>query len=188
VRSTVHHSSRRISIQDALRLFFQPTKTGDSRTDFYSAYQKEATEYDAHFVKQYDEDLNTTLIFVSLPLPMLRTAPNYEKAGLFSAVCSAFVINVQGNLQPDPADTSIAYLDAILKTLQNPGSTGNSTVPPTWTGPPPTDVTVSILLYTSLSSSLLAAFIAMLGKQWLNRYARRQGGSAAERCRIDSGS
>jgi hypothetical protein len=30
--------------------------------------------------------------------------------------------------------------------------------------------------------SLLAAFVAMLGKQWLNRYLRHTGGSVAERC------
>lgn len=78
-----------------MRLFFQPTKTGDLRTDFYSAYQKEAAEYDTNFVKQYDEDLNTTLIFVSPPLSStFRTTPNCEKAGLFSAVSSAFVILV----------------------------------------------------------------------------------------------
>jgi len=45
-----------------------------------------------------------------------------------------------------------------------------------------THVNVSILLYTSLSTSLLAAFLAMVGKQWLNRYIRHQGGSVAERC------
>ena len=30
--------------------------------------------------------------------------------------------------------------------------------------------------------SLLAAFVAMLGKQWLNRYLRHTGGSMIERC------
>ena len=30
--------------------------------------------------------------------------------------------------------------------------------------------------------SLLAAFIAMLGKQWLNRYLRHTGGLVIERC------
>ena len=30
--------------------------------------------------------------------------------------------------------------------------------------------------------SLLAAFVAMLGKQWLNRYLRNSGGSVIERC------
>jgi hypothetical protein len=53
----------------------------------------------------------------------------------------------------------------------------------TWTGPPPEIVTVPSLLYSSLATSLLAAFIAMLGKQWVNRYLRKQGGSAAEKSR-----
>ena len=37
-------------------------------------------------------------------------------------------------------------------------------------------------MYASLLVSLLAAFVAMLGKQWLNRYLRHSGGSTIERC------
>ena len=37
----------------------------DHRALFYEKYHKEAEEYDKDFVKKYDEDLNTTLIFVS---------------------------------------------------------------------------------------------------------------------------
>jgi len=37
-------------------------------------------------------------------------------------------------------------------------------------------------MYASLTISLLAAFVAMLGKQWLNRYLRNSGGSMIERC------
>ena len=36
-------------------------------------------------------------------------------------------------------------------------------------------------MYASLLISLLAAFVAMLGKQWLNRYSRHAGGSIIER-------
>jgi len=54
----------RRSLQDALRTFFQPIKTDDPRLDFYTMYKREATEYDTDYVKKYDEDLNTTLIFV----------------------------------------------------------------------------------------------------------------------------
>jgi len=49
-------------------------------------------------------------------------------------------------------------------------------------GPPEGIVAVTGLMYTSLLISLLAAFIAMLGKQWLNRYLRNSGGSMIERC------
>jgi len=37
-------------------------------------------------------------------------------------------------------------------------------------------------MYASLLISLLAAFVAMLGKQWINRYLRGSGGSVIERC------
>ena len=53
----------------------------------------------------------------------------------------------------------------------------------TWTGPPPEIVTVQCLLYASLATSLFAAFLAMLGKQWVNRYLRNHGGSAGDKSR-----
>lgn len=57
------------SIQDALRAFLPPIKNEDACLDFYTVYKKEAAEYDTYYVKRYDEDLNTTLIFVRcLPL------------------------------------------------------------------------------------------------------------------------
>ena len=75
------------------------------------------------------------------------------------------------------------YLQAILKTLQNPNSTaGEGTTPPAWPGPSTTNVIVSALLHASLFTSLFAALLAMLGKQWINRYARHHGGSVPERC------
>ena len=37
-------------------------------------------------------------------------------------------------------------------------------------------------MYASLIISMLAALVAMLGKQWLNRYLRNSGGSMIERC------
>jgi hypothetical protein len=43
-------------------------------------------------------------------------------------------------------------------------------------------VTATCLMYASLLISLLAAFVAMLGRQWLNRYMRNTGGSMMERC------
>ena len=57
------------SFQDALRTFFPPMKCDDSRIDFYAMYKREATEYDMDYIKKYDEDLNTTLIFVRCPPP-----------------------------------------------------------------------------------------------------------------------
>ena len=105
------------------------------------------------------------------------------EAGLFSAVSSAFVIDVHSGLQPDPNEQSAALLRAILLTLNQSAIPNESPiVPPVQESPPSEIVTVTGLMYASLLISLLAAFVAMLGKQWLNRYLRHAGGSMIERC------
>ena len=43
-----------------------PLTQKDHQAQFYADYRKVADEYDKEFLKKYDEDLNTTLIFVSL--------------------------------------------------------------------------------------------------------------------------
>lgn len=53
--------SSRSPKQDAM-----PTE-GDYQARFYEDYRKVAEEYDKEFLKKHDEDLNTTLIFVSFP-------------------------------------------------------------------------------------------------------------------------
>ena len=166
-------------------MFFKPIKNDDPRLDFYTVYKREATEYDVDYVKKYDEDLNTTLIFVRsyrvLSLTISRF--NISQAGLFSAVSSAFVIDVYSKLQPDPSDQSVALLRAILLTLNHSAIPNESpAIPPVQENPSSEIVTATSVLYASLLISLLAAFIAMLGKQWLNRYLRHAGGSMIERC------
>ena len=56
------------SIQEALRevlqIYFQPLKNDDPQLDFYTMYKRETTEYDIEHMKKYNEDLNSTLIFV----------------------------------------------------------------------------------------------------------------------------
>ena len=76
-----------------------------------------------------------------------------------------------------------AYMQILIHAMNNslfPDANPNSA---TWTGPPPEIVTVQSLLYASLAASLFAAFLAMLGKQWVNRYLRNRGGSAADKSR-----
>ena len=107
----------------------------------------------------------------------------FSQAGLFSAVSSAFVLDVQPKLEPDPNEQSAALLRAILLTLNQSAIPGESpTVPPIQENTPGGITTTSCLMCASLLVSLLAAFIAMLGKQWLNRYLRNTGGSMIERC------
>jgi hypothetical protein len=105
-----------------------------------------------------------------------------SQAGLFSAVTSAFIIEVHSQVQPDPNDETAALLRVLLYKIDN--TTFGNDVPalPQWTGPPRTIVQVQAILLASLAASLLSAFLAMLGKQWLNRYASTDmRGSAIER-------
>ena len=61
---------------------------------------------------------------------------------------------------------------------------GNVPPLPQWTGAPHEIIQVQAMLYASLAASLFSAFLAMLGKQWLNRYASTDmRGTGIERSR-----
>ena len=79
---------------------------------------------------------------------------------------------------------SYALLTIIANASLGRIPTGPDAAFPQWNGPDPTIVHVQTVLYTSLAASLLAAFIAMLGKQWLNRFAQlERHGSITDRSR-----
>jgi len=59
------------SIQEALRMYLQPIKNDDPQLDFYTMYKRETTEYDTEYMQKYNEDLNTTLIFVRCCIPFI---------------------------------------------------------------------------------------------------------------------
>ena len=84
---------------------------------------------------------------------------------------SAFIIQVHPQLQSDPNAETASLLRVLIYKIDN--TTFGGTVPalPQWSGPPRTMVQVEAILYASLATSLFSAFLAMLGKQWLNRYA-----------------
>ena len=72
--SLVNDNGERVPQQLEDRLLSSPTTTpkldeisaqGDLQARFYDHYHKVAEEYDKEFLKKHDEDLNTTLIFVS---------------------------------------------------------------------------------------------------------------------------
>ena len=55
----LHHS-----LHSALKEFFDPLRTNNSRTDFFAMYRTESGEFDRGYARKYD-DLNTFIIFVS---------------------------------------------------------------------------------------------------------------------------
>ena len=104
------------------------------------------------------------------------------QAGLFSAVTSAFIVQVQPQLQPDTGEETASLLRVLVHKIDNTAFGGDVPTIPQWLGPPRTIIQVQAVLYASLATSLFSAFLAMLGKQWLNRYASiDMRGSAIER-------
>ena len=95
---------------------------------------------------------------------------------------SAFIIEVNSQLQPDPNDETAALLRVLIFKIDNTTFGNDPPSLPQWTGPPHTIVQVQAILFASLAASLFSAFLAMLGKQWLNQYASIDvRGSAIER-------
>jgi len=137
----------------------------DPRRHFYKMFNQEADEYDKDFHKKYHDDLNTTLVFVSFTPDQRKRAFIVRQAGLFSAVAAAFIIDIQAELRPDYDEMSFIVLSMLLNATSG---IPNQTTIPSFTGPKPAVVQVQSILFSSLASALLAAFLAMLGKQWLN--------------------
>ena len=142
-------------------MYFQPIKNQDPRLDFYTMHKREATEYDAEHMQKYNEDLSTNLIFVSFLSPAVDQVANYE----LRLVCS-----------PPSSPTSSPSSSRTPPNDQKPTSGRSSSAPtdpflpktlqPLQSGmvPPTEIVTTSDLLQAGLLMSLLATFVAMLGK------------------------
>ncbi|KIK31979.1 hypothetical protein CY34DRAFT_54936, partial [Suillus luteus UH-Slu-Lm8-n1] len=93
-------------------------------------------------------------------------------SGLFSAVSTTFIVAMESSLSPDPNDTTHALLAQLVQIgLGNFAAAGSTpaTLASTWS-PPIANIRIQSIAYASLSFSLLAAFGAVLGKQWLGYY------------------
>ena len=69
---TIQSPTSRYSLRSVLKEFSEPLRTKDPRTDSFAVYRKESEEFDRGYAKKYDEDLNTSLIFVRSPTSVLR--------------------------------------------------------------------------------------------------------------------
>ncbi|KAF7345623.1 hypothetical protein MVEN_01581500 [Mycena venus] len=97
----------------------KPAPATDKKARFWTAYKTLADQHDKELLQRYSTDLDTSLIF----------------AGLFFAVDSAFIIQIQPEFQT--IDQGPLLITPVAQSL----------------------------LYISLGSTLLAALLAVLGKQ-----------------------
>ena len=72
------------SIQEALRMYLQPIKNDDPQLDFYTIYRRETVEYDAEYMQKYNEDLNTTLIFVCSSFALIVLHTDHDPRPVYS--------------------------------------------------------------------------------------------------------
>jgi len=89
------------------------------------------------------------------------------------------------DIRSDPSDTTNVLLKILAHTINNNTFSAEDLILPTWTGPGSTTVWIQSVAYASLSTSLLAAFGAVLGKQWLSQFKLTRFGRGAleEGCR-----
>ncbi|EIN03746.1 hypothetical protein PUNSTDRAFT_139272 [Punctularia strigosozonata HHB-11173 SS5] len=116
-------------------------------------------KYDREMIKGYSEDIDNLLIF----------------AGLFSAVLTAFLVEVYTQLQPDDTQLSIQLLYNISLQLQHismnqaaPVSSNGPLTMPFYPGP--RVVAINALWFLSLVLALASALLGIFVKQWLREY------------------
>lgn len=80
------------------------------------------------------------------------------------------------DLTVNASDTTNVLLTFLVQAAYNRTTPGQSITPPKFTGPDSTTIWTQALAYCSLSLSLLAAFGAVLGKQWLSHFKTARSG------------
>ena len=96
---------------------------------------------------------------------------------MFSAVTSAFIVQIIPELQPDPTDLTNVLLLRILQ--HNASFDGLDPLTPI-RDVPASAVRAQSILFVCLSITLFVAFIAVLGKQWILYYTRATSGSITD--------
>ncbi|KAG8943793.1 hypothetical protein FRC04_002487 [Tulasnella sp. 424] len=136
-----------------------PKAFGDDGGKFYRHYDELADELDEDLVKSLKAQLDSILIF----------------AGLFAGVNSAFLAFTLPQMSANPADDTNALLLQILL-RGNSSITSAAHLPSASFTPPPRIYPINILFSVSLTLTLLASFLAVLGQQWIVYYRKRSGG------------
>ncbi|KAG8899678.1 hypothetical protein FRC00_001100 [Tulasnella sp. 408] len=138
-----------------------PKTFGEDGGHFYRYYDAIADEIDDDMVKSLKAQLDGILIY----------------AGLFAGVNSAFLALTLPEMSADPTDDTNALLLQLVA-VGNRNITSADDLPSASFSPPSGIFPVNILFSLSLTLALLAAFLAVLGQQWLVYYRKRSGGGA----------
>ncbi|EIN04152.1 hypothetical protein PUNSTDRAFT_26885, partial [Punctularia strigosozonata HHB-11173 SS5] len=133
---------------------------GDSEIEGgWATCLEEMLRYDKKMIEDWNDEINTILIF----------------AGLFSAVLTAFTVESYQMLQQDPEQASAVTLSQISLQLEsfsvNPAFINSTYIPsPRTTSIAEAATRINSLWFTSLVLSLTSALTAIFARQWLREY------------------
>jgi hypothetical protein len=127
---------------------------------------------DEKMVKDYQEEIDTLLVFVRRPRRFFTRELTVftSQAGLLSAVLTAFVVESYQSLQEDYTQTSADLLRQISQQLANsslPASPDSSQFQVQQS-----DVRVNVCWFVSLLLSLVVALFGIFLKQWMRSYIK----------------
>lgn len=157
----------------------------DDTESGWAAIAKSIREVDEQKVKDYKEDIDNILIFVSGATAFFfffccgHIYVDCLQAGLYSAVLSALLAESYQSLQPDQNAIMIKLLSqVVVQTHAYTMANGylNSTAPPLDVAavqhfvPSVPAKRVNVLWFASLTLSLISASFGILVKQWLREY------------------
>jgi len=145
----------------------------------WDVYNNEAKKVDEELVKDWTASLNSLLLFVSNIVSGTSRVSHENKAAIFAAVLTVFVVESKKMLEQDPQDVMgnlmIFYVDNVVNGTHRPYS-----IPEL--APTSTALIVNGLLFASLGVSLVAALASVIALQWVADYdaAITRGGSSPE--------
>lgn len=148
----------------------------------WSLYVKEAEKIDKDLIEDWTDRMNGILIFVRPALThMLESFLTYtnhlRKAGLFSAVITAFIVESYRDLSEDTSVILLTRISVQLAGLNNGSQALSASLEPDGSSynPPASAIGVNILWFLSLIFSLLCALAATLVQQWARNYKQAVG-------------
>jgi len=147
--------------------------------DGWSTCAKTVQKYDDTVVRNWKEEIDTLLVFVSATDVYVPDVDlTGEQAGLFSAIVTAFIIESCRWLSQNPEDATVTLLAEIsaklngnipTRRLEEPLTLATDVVP---FSAPLSAIVINCLWFVSLVAALSSAFIGILVKQWLREYMR----------------
>ncbi|KAG8922585.1 hypothetical protein FRC02_011754 [Tulasnella sp. 418] len=149
-KDDLYHSNEE-KLEKAKEMAGLQRRNVDDNNSFWQTYVSESGKFDKEMIDNWNENLGSLLLF----------------ATLFSAINTAFIIETYKRLQPDATESTNSLLRLMLQHRsddQEIDVTDRHWIPPSGA------VRTNMLLFASLTSSVLASFGAILGKEMLAEY------------------